>query len=429
MPCVHPPSRGQPPRLALLFEYAPPFVEPRDRYAADLVRRHATGPEHARLFPTIEASCSGTAAAAPAAAAEGRRACDENGDLVSLDEWHTLVRERPHCASIRSRVLLRGGGGLAVPIFGLGTGSPDDDAGVIAAAIRAGHRLIDTAELYGNEERVRRGIDASGVHPDALVLSSKAGTWCRAPLPPHVAAAVPDEYRRLVAAGSLGGLHPTSRGTLGRAVCIGGAAATRAAFNGTLGRLGVRRLGLYSLHWPLTDAAYALDDARHAAVRLEAWRELVALKREGLVGGIGVSNFSPRQLLPLLAEHAPDVLQVEMHLFLQQPELRALCRQHGILVQAYGHHRPELARHPQLVDAAKALGGPHASAGLLSMRWALQAGAALVPRSSRRLEYIGANKRVFDWALPDAAVEALARADLNTSLFGLHEVFLEDRIA
>ena len=80
---------------------------------------------------------------------------------------------------------------------------------------------------------------ASGVHVDSLLLSSKAGSWCEGALPRHVADALPPEYRHY--GDQLRGFYPTPRGTLGRGVCIGGAAATRAALNATLTRLGVPR--------------------------------------------------------------------------------------------------------------------------------------------------------------------------------------------
>ena len=233
---------------------------------------------------------------------------------------------------------------------------------------------------------------------------------------------MPPEYRRP----GLGGLYPIeSRGTLGRGVCIGGARETRAAFNASLARLGVARMGLYLLHWPLTTAAYPLDDPQHRLVRMAAWRELLRIKQEGLAAAVGVSNFSPRQLREVIAVHPPDVLQIEMHLLLQQPELRELCAAHGILIQSYGHRKLERAQHNLVTAAAEALRAP--SVGLLSMRWALHAGAAIIPRS-RTLEYVAANQRVFDFALPAGVIPALEFLNQNASLYGLHEVFVRDAI-
>ena len=71
--------------------------------------------------------------------------------------------------------------------------------------------------------------------------------------------------------------------------------------------------------------------------------------------------------------------------------------------------------------------GPEASAaGLLALRWALQAGAAIVPRSSR-VEHVAANAAAL--ALPplaDDEMRAFAALDANLSLYGLHEIFVHD---
>ena len=61
------------------------------------------------------------------------------------------------------------------------------------------------------------------------------------------------------------------------------------------------------------------------------------------------------------------------------------------------------------------------------MRWALQSAVALIPRS-RKTAYIESNQRVFDFALPPEAMKVLSSADANTSLYGLHEVFVRDGI-
>jgi diketogulonate reductase-like aldo/keto reductase len=280
--------------------------------------------------------------------------------------------------------------------------------------------LIDTAELYGNEELIAAAVASSGVHRESLTLSSKVGRWCDAEPPAEVTAAVPPEYAGVrgvyVARGSGGGP------TLSRGVCIGGAASTREALNRTLSRLRTSYLDLYLLHWPLSRAAYALDDGRHAGVRLEAWSELVRLKRAGLVRAIGLSNFSPRQMAPLLEVETPAVLQLEMHPLWQRRELRAYCEQHGILLQAYGHHKPELRASAALQSAAAQLPvrdlGP-AAVGLLGMRWALQSGAAVIPRSSK-LEYVAANRRVFEVPAYSAEMmRSVAELDRGQSLYGL----------
>lgn len=83
-----------------------------------------------------------------------------------------------------------------------------------------------------------QAIQSSGVHREALVLSSKHGAWCDGPLPAHLTEMLPPEYRGR----GVGGFYPTSRGTLGRGVCIGGADAVRASLNRSLERLGTSYL-------------------------------------------------------------------------------------------------------------------------------------------------------------------------------------------
>ena len=109
------------------------------------------------------------------------------------------------------------------------------------------------------------------------------------------------------------------------------------------------------------------------------------------------------------------------------------------MLQAYGHHRPELRLHQPLLDAAASVGNPvdgsngekrrSSPVGLTAMRWSLQAGAALIPRS-RRAEYVAANLGVFEVPpLPPEALHALRVTAPNTSLYGLHEAFVQDWIA
>ena len=164
---------GQRPRLALLFEYAPSFVQPRDRYSPAVLRRHRLPEQLWPIFPLLQphahgqrpvpsygaaespsnapwassaAFTSNTSApfasntSAPSTAnapSSGPRAVDRGcgpQDAVSVFEWYAMARERPWCVHARTRVVLRGGV-TSVPVVGLGTGSPDDEPEVIAAAL------------------------------------------------------------------------------------------------------------------------------------------------------------------------------------------------------------------------------------------------------------------------------------------------------
>ncbi len=58
----------------------------------------------------------------------------------------------------------------------------------------------------------------------------------------------------------------------------------------------------------------------------------------GKCRAIGVCNFTVPQLEDLLRKfptHPPSVNQVELHPYLAQPDLKAFCDKHGILMLAY----------------------------------------------------------------------------------------------
>ncbi|KAG8467285.1 hypothetical protein KFE25_000601 [Diacronema lutheri] len=411
------------PRVALLFEYAPSFVAPQHRYHPDVLGRYVPE-QHRELFPAIDTA--GARAAADGARGAPDAACADGAlDAPSVFEFARLMRERAHCARLSTRVLLRAGRG-AMPAFGLGTGSADDDPDVIAAALRAGYRLVDTAALYANERIVAEGLRRSGVHREAVFLTSKTGAWCP-------------------------GWYQTPRGTMARAVCIGGREDTARAVRASLEALGLSYLDLFLLHWPMSASAglesdvladgsraLRLDDPAHAAAREGAWRALLELRAAGAVRAVGVSNFSVRQLEQLRAAtgELPDVLQIELHPLLQRAELRAYCERHGILVQAYGNRHEAVTSHPALRHLAAgapalALLAPQPE-GVVSMRWALQSGAAVLSRS-RKLEYIAANQQVF-WpgfrhVLTPGVMHQMRALDANMSLHGAHHLFVEDRIA
>ena len=64
--------------------------------------------------------------------------------------------------------------GAKMPAIGFGTMElPHRPAELVAAAIAAGYRHIDTARKYGTEERVGEGIRASGIAREQLFVTTK----------------------------------------------------------------------------------------------------------------------------------------------------------------------------------------------------------------------------------------------------------------
>ena len=145
--------------------------------------------------------------------------------------------------SIDSRVTLNDG--VAMPLLGFGTyqiASGNRCERVVEHALRRGYRHIDTAALYGNEGDVGRAVRNAGVSRAEIFVATKL--W-----------------------NSDQGYDSTFR-----------------AFDRSLSRLGLEMIDLYLIHWP------------EPGKRLDAWRAMVEIKKQGRCRSIGVSNFTIRHL-------------------------------------------------------------------------------------------------------------------------------------
>jgi diketogulonate reductase-like aldo/keto reductase len=236
--------------------------------------------------------------------------------------------------------------GVQMPALGLGTyklvGGQAYDP--IKTALDLGYRHIDTASFYENETEVGRAVRDSGVPREEVFITSKV--W------------------------------NTEQGYQ----------ETMVAFERSLKRLGTDYLDLYLVHWPVTGK------------RLDTYRALEKLYREGMVRAIGVSNFTIRHLNELYAacQVMPAVNQVEMSPFLFQKDLLHHCQVRDVLVTAYS----PFARGRTLGnEVLKEIGRDHGkSPAQVIVRWCLQKGMAVVPRSSNA-ERLRENARVFDFSL------------------------------
>lgn len=178
--------------------------------------------------------------------------------------------------------------GVAMPALGFGVFQtpPETTAASVAAALRVGYRLIDTAASYFNEREVGEGIRRSGVDPAEVFVETKI--WI-------------SDY---------------------------GYDETLHAFDKSAGKLGVERIDLLLLHQPLPTAFERT---------IGAYRALEKLLADGRVRAIGVSNFMPEVLDRLLerTDLVPAVNQVEVHPYFSQPDVQAANVAHGVLTQAW----------------------------------------------------------------------------------------------
>ena len=257
--------------------------------------------------------------------------------------------------SVQDRVELRNGCGI--PCVGFGTWKmPQGTAGAEALhqALADGYRHIDTAAAYGNEETVGEAVAASGIPREELFVTTKV--W------------------------------NTERGY----------DATLRAFDESCRRLGMDYVDLYLVHWPAAQG----PEGQWQRTNAETWRALEALYAQGRARAIGVSNFKPRHLEPLMAgaDVPPMVNQIEMHPGCNQEATREFCRERGIVVEAWS----PLGQGRVLADAtlAEVAARYGCTPAQLCLRWCLQRGAIPLPKSLDAGR-ISENARIFWFDVSD----------------------------
>ena len=189
----------------------------------------------------------------------------------------------------------------------------------LGAALDAGYRLFDTAELYGNEWRLGEVLAGAG-GPDRESLFLLGKPWRTNHGPGHL----------------------------------------RRACEGSLDELGIDAFDCYALHWPdawahrgdlrelsrlsvteqerrtfPTDEAGAPIQADHSLT--ETWARLEELHEDGLARTLGVCNVTRAQLARLVddARIPPALVQVERHPYRPRTDLVEWCHERGIRVVAH----------------------------------------------------------------------------------------------
>ena len=265
--------------------------------------------------------------------------------------------------------------GVQMPGIGFGTWQVPTDStleNAVSAALKLGYRFFDTAQIYGNASAIGRGVLLSDLPRAEIFISSKIWTS-----------------------------HRSYDGVM-------------RAFTDIIEQLKTTYLDQLLIHWPATQGEPMIWQSQNAGT----WRALEDLYEQGAVKVIGVSNFLPHHLVPLLARARirPMVNQLEIHPGYPQFAAGNFCFKQNIAVQAWSPlGRGGLTHHPLLIELGEKYG---VSPALIALRWSLQHGFIPVVKALDA-EHMKSNLDAFGLTLED---EDMTRLDTmqQVAFSGLH---------
>ncbi|TPW31084.1 aldo/keto reductase [Martelella alba] len=249
-----------------------------------------------------------------------------------------------------------------IPQLGFGTWKRKGDEGyqALIAALEAGYRHVDTAQIYENEAEVGQALGDFGLPREEMFITTKV--W-------------PDHY---------------------------GAGKMMPSVHESLEKLKVDHVDLLLLHWP----------SKHGEVPLETYvSQLAEVYDAGLAKRIGVSNFTKALIAEtetLLGDRKIATNQVECHVFMNNRPIADFCAERNIPITAYSPlAQGRVKDDPVLNEIAKAHG---VSAGAVALAYLLHLGIIAIPTSSNRSR-AAENLAAADISLSAAEMERLKGLD------------------
>ena len=244
-----------------------------------------------------------------------------------------------------------------IPALGLGTWQHTDHEQCVESvrlALECGYRHLDTAQAYGNEQAVGEGLAAADVDREEVFLATKV--W-------------------------IDNLHPDD---------------VRETARDSIDRLGVDAVDLLYVHWPAGEY--------DPEATLSAFDDLYD---DGLIRGVGISNFEPDQVKTAVESCAAPILanQVECHPLFPQEKLRAVCAEYDLAVVAYSPlARGRVFEVPEL----QAVADKHeVSEAQVSLAWLREHGVVAIPKAT------GEEHILDNWASLDLDLDAEDRDQID----------------
>lgn len=258
--------------------------------------------------------------------------------------------------------------GIEMPILGYGVYqvTPEECERCVSDAISVGYRSIDTAQAYHNEEGVGSAISKCGIPRNQLFITTKV--W----------------------------------------ISNAGYEKAKASIDESLRKLQTDYIDLLLIHQPFNDY-------------YGSYRAMEEACRAGKLRAIGVSNFYPDRFVDLaeFCEIKPAVNQMETHVFNQQVKLQEIMQLYGTRLMSWGPFA-EGKNEFFTNETLKAIGDKYnKSAAQVALRFLIQRGIIVIPKSTHKERMIE-NFDVFDFALAEEDMSAIASLDKAESLFFSH---------
>lgn len=270
--------------------------------------------------------------------------------------------------------------GVEIPVLALGTWFIDDDKveEAVKSAVKLGYRHIDTAQAYGNEQGVGKGIRSCDAPREQIFVTSKVAA----------------EYKTYEEAA--------------------------ASIDRSLAKMGLDYIDMMIIHSPQPWDKVNQSEDRYVEGNRAAWRALEDAYKVGKLRAIGVSNFLQEDIEKLwdTAEIKPMVNQVLCHISNSPLELIDYCQKKGMVMEAYSPvAHGEALKNKAIADMAEKYG---VTIPQLCIRFDIQLGMIVLPKTANP-EHMKVNGDV-DFIISDKDMEILKHIE-RIKDYGKHSIF------
>lgn len=270
--------------------------------------------------------------------------------------------------------------GVKIPMLALGTWFIDDDKveEAVKSAVKLGYRHIDTAQAYGNEQGVGKGIRSCDVPREQIFVTSKVAA----------------EYKTYEEAA--------------------------ASIDRSLANMGLDYIDMMIIHSPQPWDKVNQSEDRYVEGNRAAWKALEDAYKAGKLHAIGVSNFLQEDIENLwdTAEIKPMVNQVLCHISNSPLELIDYCQKKGMVMEAYSPvAHGEALKNKAIADMAEKYG---VTIPQLCIRFDIQLGMIVLPKTANP-EHMKVNGDV-DFIISDKDMEILKHVE-RIKDYGKHSIF------